>query len=332
MSTNDNSVMLDVQGLKKYFPIMGGILRRPIGFVYAVDDVSFSLKRGETLGLVGESGCGKTTVARCVSRLIEPTDGRVYFKGRNILEFDDRELRKLRTSMQIVFQDPYASLNPRMTVKQAVGEPLIINRLAKRHEIRERVLELLRKVGLTKDHLNRFPHEFSGGQRQRICIARALASNPEFIVLDEPSSSLDVSVQSQILNLLKGLQREMGLTYLFISHNLSVIKHMSDRIAVMYLGKIVEIAQKRDTFENRLHPYTEALFSAIPIPNPDAKRKKIILPGDVPSPANPPSGCRFHTRCPYAQKICSEKEPALENMGNGHFAACFFPLKSSSFN
>lgn len=315
--------LVEVKGLKKYFPIKGGVLGRIVGYVYAVDDVSFYVLPGETLGLVGESGCGKTTVGRCVLRLIEPTAGEIDFEGTNILDLDNNEMRKLRREMQIVFQDPYASLNPRMTIKQIVGEPLLINKIARGTELEKMVLNLLLKVGLSEDHLNRFPHEFSGGQRQRIGIARALALNPKFMVLDEPTSSLDVSVQAQTLNILKDLQKEMNLTYLFISHNLSVIKHMSDRIAVMYLGKVVEMAEKRSLFKNQLHPYTQALFSAIPIPDPEVKQNRIILGGDVPSPVNPPSGCHFHPRCPSAMPKCREEEPKLIELENGHFVACY---------
>lgn len=314
--------LVEVKGLKKYFPIRGGVLGRIVGYVYAVDDVSFDVLRGETLGLVGESGCGKTTAGRCILRLIEPTAGEIDFEGTNILDLDNNQMRKLRREMQIVFQDPYASLNPRMTIKQIVGEPLLVNKIARGTYLEKMVLNLLLKVGLSEDHLNRFPHEFSGGQRQRIGIARALALNPKFMVLDEPTSSLDVSVQAQTLNILKDLQKEMNLTYLFISHNLSVIKHMSDRIAVMYLGKIVEMAEKRSLFKNQLHPYTQALFSAIPIPDPEVKQNRIILGGDVPSPVNPPSGCHFHPRCPFAMPKCREKEPKLIELENGHFVAC----------
>jgi len=264
----------------------------------------------------------KTTAGRCILRLIEPTAGEIDFEGTNILDLDNNQMRKLRREMQIVFQDPYASLNPRMTIKQIVGEPLLVNKIARGTYLEKMVLNLLLKVGLSEDHLNRFPHEFSGGQRQRIGIARALALNPKFMVLDEPTSSLDVSVQAQTLNILKDLQKEMNLTYLFISHNLSVIKHMSDRIAVMYLGKIVEMAEKRSLFKNQLHPYTQALFSAIPIPDPEVKQNRIILGGDVPSPVNPPSGCHFHPRCPFAMPKCREKEPKLIELENGHFVAC----------
>jgi len=314
--------LLEVNDLKKHFPIRGGVLGRTVGYVYAVDGVSFKIGKGETMGLVGESGCGKTTVGRCILRLIETTAGEIRFEGLDITKIDDRQMAKLRPKMQIVFQDPYASLNPRMTIKDIVGEPMLVNRIARGLELRRRVLELLLMVGLTEDHMNRFPHEFSGGQRQRIGVARALALNPEFIVLDEPTSSLDVSVQAQTLNMLQDLQKKLDLTYLFISHNLSVIKHMSDRIAVMYLGKIVEIASKAELFRSQLHPYTQALFAAIPIPDPEISRERIVLGGDVPSPVNPPSGCRFHPRCPKMIPICKEEEPQLIEIGRDHYVAC----------
>ncbi|MEM2227343.1 MAG: dipeptide ABC transporter ATP-binding protein [Candidatus Bathyarchaeia archaeon] len=325
MSNSYSVNILEVNNLRKLFPIKEGILGKTKGYVYAVDGVSFNLKKGETLGLVGESGCGKTTVGRCILRLIEPTEGEIIFNGVNITSLPPSEMRKFRREMQIVFQDPYASLNPRWTIKNIISEPLLIHGLAKRNELYEKVLELLLKVGLSEDHLYRFPHEFSGGQRQRICIAKALALKPKFIVLDEPTSSLDVSVQAQILNLLMDLQQELKLSYLFISHNLSVIKHVSNRIAVMYLGKIVELAEKEDLFTNQIHPYTKALFSAIPIPDPELtrKRNKIILKGDVPSPINPPSGCRFHPRCEYAMDICQKQEPKLIEVKKNHLVACF---------
>lgn len=316
-----SKILLEVRELKKYFPIRGGVFGKVLGYVYAVDGVNFSIRIGETLGLVGESGCGKTTVGRCILRLIEPTAGEIYFDGQNILELDRGKMRKLRSEMQIVFQDPYASLSPRLTIKDIVGEPLMIYGVAKGPKNREMVLTLLKKVGLSEDHLNRFPHEFSGGQRQRICIARALALNPKFIILDEPTSSTDVSVQAQTLNLLQDLQKELGLTYLFISHNLSVIEHISSRIAVMYLGKIVEISEK-SPFEERVHPYTQALFSAIPIPDPDVKTDRILLTGEVPNPTSPPSGCRFHPRCSKAMPKCRTDEPKLVDIGDGHLVAC----------
>jgi len=314
--------ILEVRALKKHFPIRGGILGRPVGYVYAVDGVEFDIKAGETLGLVGESGSGKTTTGRCILRLIEPTSGEVIFKGQNITDMKPREMTKLRARMQIVFQDPYASLNPRWTIKDIVGEPLLVNKKAHGEALKKIVLDMLKRVGLSQDHMNRFPHEFSGGQRQRISLARALALDPDFIILDEPTSSLDVSVQAQTLNLLKTLQVELKLTYLFISHNLSVIKHVSDRVAVMYLGKIVELAPSAELFKQQLHPYTQALFMAIPIPNPSIQRRRVILKGDVPNPSNPPSGCRFHERCPIAIRTCSREEPELIEHSPGHFVAC----------
>jgi oligopeptide/dipeptide ABC transporter ATP-binding protein len=317
-----DETILEVKSLKKYFPIRGGVLGRAVGYVYAVDGVDFSVKGGDTLGLVGESGCGKTTVGRCIIRLTEPTDGDVIFEGNNITELKSSEMRKIRAKMQIVFQDPYASLNPRWTIANIVGEPLLLNQNMRGAQLRRKVLDLLTRVGLSEDHMNRFPHEFSGGQRQRIGIARALASDPDFIVLDEPTSSLDVSVQAQTLNLLKALQKELKLTYLFVSHNLSVIKHVSDRVAVMYLGKIVELSPKRELFNKQLHPYTQALFMAIPLPDPEVQRRRVVLKGDVPSPVNPPSGCRFHPRCPIAIDKCSEVEPELVEYSPDHFAAC----------
>src|SRR5574337_246075 len=319
-----NDIILEVRNLVKYFPITKGfIFQRQVGAVKAVDDVSFSIRPGETLGLVGESGCGKTTTGRVILRLMEPTSGSAFFEGRNIFKLSKEELRRMRRDMQIIFQDPYSSLNPRMTVGDIVGEPLEIHNLARGKEKVRRVQELLEVVGLSPHHTNRYPHEFSGGQRQRIGIARALAVNPKLIICDEPVSALDVSIQAQVLNLLEELQKEFGLTYLFIAHDLSVVKHISDRIAVMYLGKIVEIATADELFSNPQHPYTEALLSAVPIPHPGFRRERIILPGDVPSPVNPPSGCRFHTRCLYARESCRINEQDLvDYWGSGHTVAC----------
>ncbi len=316
--------LLEVRDLYKYFPINAGILSRHIGDVKAVDGIDFAIRSGETLGLVGESGSGKTTAGRVVLRLLPATKGQVIFEGRDVLELGREDVRKLRKEMQIIFQDPYASLNPRMTVRDIVGEPLLIHDIAKGKEADDRVRELLRLVGLQPDHANRYPHEFSGGQRQRIGIARALAVSPKFIVADEPVSALDVSIQAQVINLLQDLQAQLGLTFLFIAHDLSVVRHISTRVAVMYVGKIVEIADRDDLYDNPLHPYTQALLSAIPIPDPkvEGRRKRILLSGDIPSPVNPPSGCRFHTRCPIAFERCKIEVPALLTYGAGHQAAC----------
>lgn len=365
-----DEILIDVRGLKKYFPIRGGILSRQPRSVKAVDDVSFHIRKGETLGLVGESGCGKTTVGRCILHLTEPTGGSIYWKipadararldalearqariGMEVMEggqalkeqreeveaglkeIRDRwslearsneELRQMRRNMQIVFQDPYSSLDPRMLVKDIVGEPMIVHGVARGAAARERAKELLKAVGLDPEHLYRYPHEFSGGQRQRIGIARALALNPELVVLDEPTSALDMSVQAQMLNLLNDLQSAHGLTYLFISHDLSTVHHMCDRINVMYLGKVVESARKEDLFDRPLHPYTQALLSAIPVPDPGFKRSAVPLPGEVPSPADPPMGCRFHTRCRRRQAICETDAPSLIDTGGEHFVACHF--------
>ena len=315
--------LVQVDNLVKYFPVRAGLLQRVVAYVQAVDNVSFKVRQGETLGLVGESGCGKTTVGRSMLRLIEPTSGSVSFDGQDVLKLRGTDLKQMRRDMQIIFQDPYASLDPRMPIGESVMEGLNIHNIGTRQERFEIMLDTLKKVGLEDYHARRYPHEFSGGQRQRIGIARALALRPKFIICDEPVSALDVSIQSQVLNILKDLQGEFGLTYLFIAHNLSVVEHISDRVAVMYLGKMVELTERDELFANPLHPYTRALMSAIPIPDPTLKRERTILKGDVPSPLNPPKGCRFHPRCPVVKDICSQQEPVFKEANPDHWVACW---------
>jgi oligopeptide transport system ATP-binding protein len=324
-SSNSNEVLLDVDDLYMHFPLTQGILfQRKVGAVQAVDGLTFQVTKGETLGLVGESGCGKSTTGRAILQLYKPTSGSVTFQGKDLTKLDGGEMRKMRRHLQMIFQDPYASLNPRMTVGSIISEPMQIHNLVPKRQRNERVQELLQTVGLNPYFANRYPHEFSGGQRQRIGVARALAASPAFIVADEPVSALDVSIQAQIINLLEELQEQFGLTYLFIAHDLSVVRHISDRVAVMYLGKMMELADRNAIYDDPLHPYTKALLSAVPVPDPviEKKRERIILTGDVPSPINPPSGCHFHTRCPYAMEVCKKIEPRFVDQGGGHYVAC----------
>jgi len=321
---SENKVIVKVDKLVKYFPIMAGVFQRTVGQVRAVDGISFDVREGETFGLVGESGCGKTTVGRTILQLYRPTSGSVIFEGTDLVTLKGENLRRMRTKMQMIFQDPYASLNPRMTIRQIVGEPLIVHEIGKNKEIDDRVDQLLDLVRLNPGFASRYPHEFSGGQRQRIGVARALALNPDFIVCDEPISALDVSIQAQVINLMEDLQVKLGLTYLYIAHDLSMVRHISDRVGVMYLGIMAEAASRDELYEHPLHPYTQALLSAVPVPDPfvEEKRKRIILEGDVPSPVNPPSGCRFRTRCPLAEKICAEAIPEWRDVGSDHWVAC----------
>ena len=329
----ENEVLLSVRDLNKHFPIKSGIIfKKSSAYVHAVDGVSFDIYKGETLGLVGESGCGKSTTGRTILRLFKPTSGNVYFEGKDLATLSGNELRTMRKDLQMIFQDPYASLNPRMTVRQIIGEPMEIHNTYRGEEQLNRVKRLLELVGLNPAFVNRYPHEFSGGQRQRIGIARALALEPKLIVCDEPISALDVSIQAQVVNLLEDLQKEMGLTYLFIAHDLSMVRHISNRIAVMYLGIIIELAERNELYLNPLHPYSQALLSAVPYPDPEIeeKRKRIILEGDVPSPVNPPSGCRFRTRCRFAKEICAQERPEFKEVKPGHFVACHFDFSGAN--
>ncbi|QUH27627.1 ABC transporter ATP-binding protein [Vallitalea guaymasensis] len=314
--------ILEVNNLVKYFPIKAGLLQKVVGHVKAVDGVSFELKEGKTFGLVGESGCGKTTVGRTLLRLTEPTDGEVIYNGENIFKLKHKQMRKLRPELQIIFQDPYSSLSPRLPIGEIVGEGVKEHNIVLKEEYKDYIIKIIEECGLQNYHIDRYPHEFSGGQRQRICIARALALNPKVIIADEPVSALDVSIQAQIINLLKDIQEERGLAYVFISHDLSVVEHIADEVGVMYLGNLVEKSDRDEIFKNPLHPYTKALFSAVPVPDPTLKKKRIILQGEIPSPANPPKGCKFCTRCSYAEKICREEVPEYKDIGNNHYVAC----------
>ena len=321
---NNKKMIIEVKNLKKYFPVLGGVFSKPVAWVKAVDDISFHIFEGETFALVGESGSGKTTTGKTILKLHEPTSGHIISEGKDISNYNASQMRPLRRDMQIIFQDPYGSLNPRLPVGEIIREPLVVHKIGNKKEQEERVVEIMKLVGLRPEYLHRYPHEFSGGQRQRIGIARAVVLNPKFIVADEPVSALDASIQAQVLNLLLELQEKLALTYLFIAHNLAVVRHVSDRIGVMYLGQIMEVAETQELFDTPLHPYTQALLSAIPVPDPDVKKERIILQGDIPSPINPPSGCPFRTRCMYAKPICAEKRPPLIDVGDGHYVACHF--------